>query len=85
MLAEFLSRAKKHGWTAESQSDLPHVFAMLQDDTGLGTGCGTCIPYARVALRTGQTVLPIMSNADMERVLGSGQATQVSTIQSCRP
>jgi NAD(P)H-nitrite reductase large subunit len=42
----------------------------LRDQTGCGTGCGLCIPYIRVALRTGEAHLPIMSDRELKR-LGS--------------
>ena len=57
---DFLSAAGAHG----------PDFALLQNVTGLGTGCGMCVPYAMVALRTGRAGLPVMRPADFERVLG---------------
>lgn len=54
------------------------MFSALQDDTGLGTGCGTCVPYAQVALRTGRCVLPVMTQAELDRAMeeSAGPVTQ---------
>ena len=35
--------------------------AQLQRLTGCGTGCGMCVPYIRVALKTGRVRLPVMN------------------------
>lgn len=43
----------------------------LSKATGCGTGCGLCIPYIRVMLKTGQTDLPVLSPADVQRVLAT--------------
>lgn len=43
----------------------------LSNATGCGTGCGLCIPYIRVMLKTGQTDLPVLSPTDIERALST--------------
>lgn len=35
----------------------------LSDRTRCATGCGSCRPYIRLALRTGQTTQPVMTPA----------------------
>lgn len=42
--------------------------------TGCGTGCGTCRPYIRVMLKTGQTELPVLTDAQVRRILGEDAA-----------
>lgn len=37
--------------------------------TGCGTGCGLCVPYIRIVLRTGQTVLPVMSASEFRAMV----------------
>ncbi len=32
----------------------------LSRRTGAGTGCGTCVPYIELMLRTGQTVFDVL-------------------------
>jgi bacterioferritin-associated ferredoxin len=44
-------------------------FASLQAATGCGTGCGLCVPYARIALKTGKTRLPVMTDAQCNAIL----------------
>ncbi len=46
--------------------------ARLQEDTAIGTGCGMCVPYAMAALRTGKPRVPVMSDAEFDRLLGAG-------------
>jgi bacterioferritin-associated ferredoxin len=41
----------------------------LADMTGATTGCGTCLPYLKLALKTGQHELPVMSQRDLETAL----------------
>ncbi len=41
----------------------------LARHTGCGTGCGLCVPYIRVMLRTGQTVLPVLSAAEFRALI----------------
>jgi bacterioferritin-associated ferredoxin len=45
-------------------------FTELQEMTNCGTGCGLCIPYIKVALRTGEARLPVMSDAELRRLGG---------------
>jgi len=40
----------------------------LGELTGAGTGCGLCRPYIRVMLATGRTELPVLTDADVERL-----------------
>jgi bacterioferritin-associated ferredoxin len=77
MFSELLERARALGLADQIAIDDLEVLARLQDDTRLGTGCGACVPYARVALRTGRTNLPVMSPAEFERVLGGRDAGTV--------
>lgn len=41
----------------------------IQDQTGMGGGCGTCLPYARLAVATGRASLPALSPAQLDRLL----------------
>jgi len=34
---------------------------------GAGGGCGTCTPYVRLTLRTGETVFPVLTPAEIEQ------------------
>ncbi|TVQ63563.1 MAG: (2Fe-2S)-binding protein [Phycisphaerales bacterium] len=43
----------------------------LARETGCGTGCGLCVPYIRVMLRTGQTVLPVMTASEFRALIGT--------------
>ncbi|MCC6425380.1 MAG: (2Fe-2S)-binding protein [Phycisphaerales bacterium] len=43
--------------------------AGLRELTGCGGGCGMCIPYIHVMLRTGQTSLPVMQTGDFRVAL----------------
>ncbi|MFO0832661.1 MAG: hypothetical protein U0637_12570 [Phycisphaerales bacterium] len=65
-----LDKAKELGLLSELGQDDAGVFARLQEETGIGTGCGACVPYARVALRTGKSSLPVMRVTELERILG---------------
>lgn len=38
--------------------------AALQAYCSLGTGCGLCVPYMQRALRTGETDLPVLGEAE---------------------
>ncbi len=76
--AEFLARAKSRGGQAVEAQNSSEWFTLLQDDTGLGTGCGTCIPYARVALRTGVCDLPVMTSDDFEQALSETPSAQAA-------
>lgn len=44
-------------------------FDELSRRTGCGTGCGLCVPYVQIALKTGRTSLPVMSGAELRRLL----------------
>jgi bacterioferritin-associated ferredoxin len=44
-------------------------FEKLQEATKLGTTCGMCQSYARIALCTGKSRLPVMSDATLARTL----------------
>ena len=50
----------------QTGADLPE----LQRRTSCGTGCGLCLPYIRVALATGRSRLPILSDAELRRLGG---------------
>jgi len=40
----------------------------LQRITGCGTGCGMCVPYIKVALKTGRVRLPVMTDDELKRL-----------------
>ena len=42
----------------------------VKDGTGCGCACGMCVPYIKLVLRTGETVLPIL-DADTYKALAS--------------
>jgi NAD(P)H-nitrite reductase large subunit len=42
--------------------------AELQRRTHCGEGCGLCVPYIKVALRTGRDRLPILSDDALARL-----------------
>ena len=37
--------------------------------TNCGKGCGTCIPYIRVMLATGQTDLPLLTDVQINQIV----------------
>jgi bacterioferritin-associated ferredoxin len=41
----------------------------LRRDTGCGGGCGLCVPYIHVMLKTGDTSLPVMRPAEFRSIL----------------
>jgi NAD(P)H-nitrite reductase large subunit len=43
----------------------------LKRQTGCCTGCGTCEPYVRLVLRSGRTVLPVLSRAACDELMRS--------------
>ena len=43
----------------------------LCEASGAGTSCGLCRPYIRVMLATGRTELPVLTDADVERLCTS--------------
>lgn len=45
-------------------------FERLRQATGCGDGCGMCVPYAKVALKTGRTRVPVMKDSEFASVLG---------------
>jgi bacterioferritin-associated ferredoxin len=47
-------------------------FDQLVKKTNCGHGCGLCLPYIRVMLRTGRTELPILTPDEYRRLIGSG-------------
>jgi len=62
-----------------SGADLP----ALALRTGCGTGCGCCIPYIRLMLRTGQTDFPVLTPSDFRRLEASAPTEPETT--SARP
>jgi bacterioferritin-associated ferredoxin len=42
-------------------------FGQLQEWTRCGTGCGLCIPYIKIALRTGESRLAVLSDAQLKQ------------------
>lgn len=49
------------------QRQTGETLRQLQQATGCGTGCRLCLPYIRMALRTGESHLPVMSDAELRR------------------
>ncbi|MDX2016082.1 MAG: (2Fe-2S)-binding protein [Planctomycetota bacterium] len=47
-------------------------FEQLVKKTNCGAGCGLCLPYIRVMLRTGRTELPILTPDEYRKLIGSG-------------
>ncbi len=43
-------------------------FEQTVERTGCCTGCGLCEPYVRLVLQTGNTVLPVLSPAQIARL-----------------
>ncbi|MEO0483718.1 MAG: (2Fe-2S)-binding protein [Planctomycetota bacterium] len=41
----------------------------LSERTGCGTGCGSCVPYIRLALALGKSDLPVMTPDELRRAL----------------
>lgn len=57
---------------AELKALTPEVGAdldALATRTGCGTGCGTCIPYIQLMLRTGRTEFPVLTGAQLAAAL----------------
>ncbi len=44
-------------------------FEALSARTRCGTGCGMCRPYILVMLKTGRTRLPVLTPAQVQRIL----------------
>ena len=54
---------------SEAGADLDTLAAR----TGCGTGCGTCVPYIQLMLKTGRTEFPVLTGAQLSALLsGSG-------------
>lgn len=49
------------------------LFDSLRQTTGCCTGCGTCEPYVRLMLRTGDERFPVLSAAEVNLVMGKAQ------------
>lgn len=45
--------------------------AALSQSTGCGASCTLCLPYIRLMLATGETVIPLMSPDEIERRIAS--------------
>ena len=50
-------------------------FTELQKATGCGSSCGSCIPYIHLALRSGRTALPVLSEPEARRVMSGDSLT----------
>lgn len=48
----------------------------LRDRTGCCTGCTMCEPYVRRMLRTGETEMPLMSPAEVDREMAQREGDQ---------
>lgn len=48
----------------------------LQEATSAGYGCGMCVPYIHVAVKTGKARVPLMSHAQSERVMAEANANK---------
>jgi bacterioferritin-associated ferredoxin len=44
----------------------------LRIRTGCGSGCGMCVPYIHVMLKTGETTLPVLSAYEFRQIIGKG-------------
>lgn len=49
-------------------------FDALARETQVGNGCGMCVPYIHLMLRTGRTSLPVMRPEDIKRMLQSADS-----------
>ncbi|MCA9312370.1 MAG: hypothetical protein KDA21_14245 [Phycisphaerales bacterium] len=47
------------------------TMAQIRRETGACAGCRMCEPYVRLALATGQVVFPVLTAAQVRRVMGS--------------
>lgn len=54
----FAELIRRHQETGDS-------FEKLQNETGCGTGCGLCVPYIQLAIKTGRADLPVLSLDDL--------------------
>jgi len=57
--AELIGLARREGLSLEA----------LSERTGCGTGCGSCVPYIRVALASGKSDLPVMTATQLREAL----------------
>lgn len=51
--------------------DSPQMLETLRARTGCTSGCGTCLPYVKVMLKTGHTSLPVLTSQQVERILST--------------
>ncbi len=56
----------------------------LSRRTGCGTGCGCCIPYIRLMLRTRQTHFPVLSAAAFAKLLEAPLAPREFALPGAR-
>ncbi|MEM1165102.1 MAG: (2Fe-2S)-binding protein [Planctomycetota bacterium] len=47
----------------------------IGERTGCGEGCGSCRPYARLAIATGKTRLPVLSADQLARAIERATAS----------
>lgn len=45
------------------------TFAQIQTETKCSTGCAMCEPYVHVVIRTGRTIVPVLSQAQVDAVM----------------
>lgn len=68
-----VNRCVCHDVSFRTLIDLAHAkpctIDELADKTGATTGCGTCLPYLKLALATRQPDLPVMSQRDLEAAI----------------
>jgi len=48
--------------------DRGETLAQISTETGCCTGCGMCEPYARLALATKQSILPVLTPAQVKAI-----------------
>lgn len=48
----------------------------LSARTGCGTGCGCCLPYIRLMLRTGDVDFPVLTSTQLQRLDGLGKSAE---------
>lgn len=49
--------------------------------TGCGTGCGTCIPYIKLTLKTGRTEFPVLTGAQFAALLDTEPAPRAQAAR----
>ena len=57
-----LALQDEHGWGLER----------LREETGCCSGCGMCEPYVRLALATGKTTLPVLTDDEVREAMRLG-------------